>query len=73
MKLSNQKKKIKWWSWNLNESNGELEILVKDTNSDWVSIATMSVDLKGKTDEEINKKCDDLTKEIIEELGYELG
>lgn len=72
MKLSNQKKKIKWWSWNLNESNEELEILVKDTNSNWVSIATMSVDLEGKTDEEINKKCDDLTKEIIEELGYEL-
>lgn len=66
------KKKIKWWSWNLNESNGELEILVKDTNSDWVSIATMSVNLEGKNDEEVNKKCDDLTKEIIEELGYEL-
>ena len=66
------KKKIKWWSWNLNESNEELEILVKDTNSNWVSIATMSVDLKGKTDEEINKKCDELATEIIEELGYEL-
>ncbi len=72
MKLSNQKKKIESWSLRLNVPKGELEISVQDTNSNWLSIATISVDLEGKTDEEINKKCEDLAKEIIEELGYEL-
>lgn len=66
------KKKIKSWSWNLNEPKEELEILVQDTNSNWLSIATITVDLEGKTDEEIDKECDDLATEIIEELGYEL-
>ena len=71
MKLSNQKK-IESWSLRLNVPKWELEISVQDTNSNWLSIATISVDLEGKTDEEINKKCEDLAKEIIEELGYEL-
>ena len=66
------KKKIKSWSWNLNEPKEELEILVQDTNSNWFSIATITVDFEDKTDEEIDKECDDLATEIIEELGYEL-
>lgn len=63
-------KKFKSWAWEKNEAKGELTILVQDCKKGWVSVGTISADLEGKTDEEIDEEYNDLMTEVIDELGY---
>ena len=68
------RKKYKRWSWQYNESNESVDILVEDTKIGWVSIATISECPKGDmTNEEFEKKHVNTFTDIIEDLGYTLA